>query len=66
MYSLVPVVRVMSVLPTLRVLKYPGALMSYHSFFRKGSVLCGIVSCGGVVCEGTIRIECREALPLGR
>jgi hypothetical protein len=36
---LVPVVLVMRVLPTLRLAKTPGALMSYHSFFRKGSVL---------------------------
>ena len=37
---LVPVVRVTGVLPQLRTLKLEGALMSYHSFFRKGSNLC--------------------------
>ena len=36
---LVPVVRVTGVLPQLRTLKLAGALMSYHSFFRKGSIL---------------------------
>ena len=36
---LVPVVRVTGVLPQLRTLKLEGALMSYHSFFRKGSSL---------------------------
>ena len=35
-----PVVRVTGVLPQLRTLKLEGALMSYHSFFRKGSNLC--------------------------
>ena len=34
-----PVVRVTGVLPQLRTLKLAGALMSYHSFFRKGSIL---------------------------
>ena len=36
---LVPVVRVTGVFPQLRTLKLEGALMSYHSFFRKGSSL---------------------------
>lgn len=36
---LVPVVRVTGVLPQARTVKLDGALMSYHSFFRKGSSL---------------------------
>ena len=38
-HSLVPVVRVTGVLPQVRCLKLLGALMSYHSFFVKGSML---------------------------
>ena len=37
--ALVPVVRVTGVLPQARTVKLDGALMSYHSFFRKGSSL---------------------------
>ena len=36
---LVPVVRVTGVLPQARTVKLDGALMSYHSFFVKGSTL---------------------------
>ena len=37
--TFVPAVRVTSVLPTLRTVNAPGALMSYQSFFEKGSTL---------------------------
>lgn len=37
--TLVPWVRVIRVFPTFLVLKTEGALMSYHSFFAKGSTL---------------------------
>lgn len=38
-HTLVPAVRVTKVLPTLRTVNAPGALMSYQSFLVKGSTL---------------------------